>query len=199
MPLNEGGKNDLPCLSDIESGTYKNRYSASQRKTVFGNEIYFWKAKSCHAQTFLYHPSHLVFLQHQPFLRNIVKSCQSNTLNLNRHTLRQLINRHTAPRRLMRKELLINAIHLHETIHSRQEHVDLDNLLNRRASGFENCRQILDAEFCHGGDGRGFESEDFTGGRAGNLARAVDCGGGGYCLGLGHVRHEESRRGWERT
>lgn len=46
---------------------------------------------------------------------------QSNALNLDGHTLRQLRNRHTAARRLMGEEFLIGSIHLREVGHIRQE------------------------------------------------------------------------------
>jgi hypothetical protein len=84
----------------------------------------------------------------------------------------------------MRKELLINTIHLREIIHSRQKHIDLHYSRQIRARGFEDCREVLDAEFGHGGDGRGRESEDGACGVTGDLAGAVDCSGGGYGLRL---------------
>lgn len=84
----------------------------------------------------------------------------------------------------MCEELLIGPIHLHEVIHACQEHIDLNHLRNIGASGFQDGREILDAEFSHLGDGGGRLCEDFAGRCAWDLAGAVDCGGGGYSLGL---------------
>lgn len=62
-----------------------------------------------------------------PFLPllSIPISRQRNTLNLHRHPLRQLMHRHTAPRRLMRKMLPVFAVHLREIIHRGEEYLDL--------------------------------------------------------------------------
>lgn len=46
---------------------------------------------------------------------------KSNALDLNRDTLRQLSNSHTAASRLMSEELLIGSIHLGEVGHISQE------------------------------------------------------------------------------
>ena len=79
----------------------------------------------------------------------------------------------------MRKELLINAIHLRKVIHARQEDVDLDDLADIGACFFEDSGQVLDAEFGHLGDCRGGLREDLARGCAGDLPAAVDCGGSG--------------------
>lgn len=73
---------------------------------------------------FLTSPNH-----HKPL--SLLASCECNTLNLHGHALGQLIDRNAAPRRLMRKELLIDLIHLDEVIHRRQKHIDLDDLAER--------------------------------------------------------------------
>ena len=46
---------------------------------------------------------------------------KSNALNLNRDSLRQLLDSDTAPGRFMRKEFLVDAVHLHEIGHVVQE------------------------------------------------------------------------------
>lgn len=56
---------------------------------------------------------------------------QGNALNLNRHALWQLLNGNTAPGWLVGEELLVRAVHLSEVVHGRDEHVDLDDLLER--------------------------------------------------------------------
>jgi hypothetical protein len=44
------------------------------------------------------------------------------------HTLGQLLHRHTRPGRLVREVLLVNAVHLREVIHGRQERSHLPQL-----------------------------------------------------------------------
>ena len=51
-----------------------------------------------------------------------------NALNLNRHTLGQLLNRNTAARRLVGEVLLVHAVHLGEVGHVVEEDVDLESL-----------------------------------------------------------------------
>lgn len=53
---------------------------------------------------------------------------QSNTLNLNWNTLWQLVNSNTTSSWFMRKDLLIDGIHLSKIFHIHQEHVDLNHL-----------------------------------------------------------------------
>ena len=84
----------------------------------------------------------------------------------------------------MRKELRINTIHLGEIVHASQEHIDLDDFLERRVSFGEDRREVQDAAFGHLGDARGGEREDVARAVTGDLAAAVDCGGGGDGLGL---------------
>lgn len=48
-------------------------------------------------------------------------STQCNALNLHRNALRQLLHCHTAPRRLVREELLVARIHVIEVRHVVQE------------------------------------------------------------------------------
>lgn len=141
-----------------------------------------------------------VQLLHQHLLLlSSATSSKGNALNLNRHALRQLINRNTAPRRLMREKLLIDPIHLHKIIHACQKHIDLDNLFNWGTGGFKDGGQVLDAEFSHGGDGWGREGKDFAAGSAGDLAGAVNCRRSCYCLGLAHVRGDTWGGNAERT
>jgi hypothetical protein len=49
-----------------------------------------------------------------------------NALNLDRHTLGQLLNRNTAARRLVREVLLVHAVHLSKVGHVVKEDVDLE-------------------------------------------------------------------------
>jgi hypothetical protein len=51
-----------------------------------------------------------------------------NALNLHRHALGQLLDGDTAPRRLVRKVLLKDAVHLGEVCHVVEEDVDLSPL-----------------------------------------------------------------------
>lgn len=90
----------------------------------------------------------------------------------------------------MREELLVRAVHLSEVVHSGDEHVDLDDLLERGSSGLENGRQVGDALLGHLGDGVGGQGEDLAGGSAWDLAGAVDGGAGLDGLGV-------RARGWE--
>lgn len=84
----------------------------------------------------------------------------------------------------MLEKSLINTVHLGKTIHCIQENINLDNLFEGGAGGSKDGGEVLDAELGHGGDVRRFESKDFAAWGARDLARAVDCGGSGYCLGL---------------
>lgn len=115
---------------------------------------------------------------------------QGNALNFNGNALWQLLNRNTAPGRLVREELLVGSVHLSEVVHGGDENVNLDNLLERRASSFENSRQVGDALLGHLADVVGSQGEDLAGGRAWNLAGAVDGGAGLDGLGV-------RARGWE--
>lgn len=159
----------------------KNSEMNSQGSSNVVGKYHSWKRNLFHFSTpFLcLHPLSAFFLPGLPpslnatissFPPDSIPSRQSNALNLNRHALRQLINRHTAPRRLMLKELLINTIHLREIIHRRQKDIDFDHLLDRGAGSAEDGGQVLDAELGHRGDGGGFEGQDLAGGPAGDLA-----------------------------
>lgn len=57
----------------------------------------------------------------RPKLNRFSNLLQSNALNLNRHTLGQLVNSNTATSRLVDEELLISSIHLSEVGHVSQE------------------------------------------------------------------------------
>lgn len=110
---------------------------------------------------------------------------QSHTFDLDRDALGQLVNRDAAPGRLVHEELLVHGIHLSEVVHGGQEHVDLDDLVERGPRGREHRAEVLDAQLRHLGDARRGLCEDLAAGRARDLARAIDrvCGTDG--LGLG--------------
>jgi hypothetical protein len=59
--------------------------------------------------------------------------------------------------------LCVNRVHLGEFIHIIDEDVDLDDLVNRRAGGFENGAQVLDALVLFGAIGSGFWQIDRQG------------------------------------
>lgn len=59
-----------------------------------------------------------------PKSSNLLKS---NTLNLNRHTLGQLVNSNTATSRLVHEELLVGGVHFSEVGHISEE--DLNSKL----------------------------------------------------------------------
>lgn len=117
-------------------------------------------------------------------LHNISPLDQGNALNLNRDALWQLLNGNTAPGWLVGEELLVSAVHLSEVVHGRDEHVDLDDLLERGSGGLEDIRQVGDALLGHLGDGVRGLGEDLAGGRAGDLAGAVDGAAGLDGLGV---------------
>jgi hypothetical protein len=120
----------------------------------------------------------------QPSFPQNASSCQRNTLNLNRGPLRQLIYCNTAPRWLVRKPFLISTIHLREIVHARQEHIDFDDFADIASGCFQNGRQVLDAEVGHLANAGGREGENLAGRGARDLAGAVNCLRGSYCLGL---------------
>jgi hypothetical protein len=101
----------------------------------------------------------------RPYLR------QCNTLNLHRHALGQLLNRHTTPRRPMRKVLLIRLVHLLEIRHIRQKHGALDDIRNVAAGLSQDRLDILAAGGGLRGDGARHEGAV---GLAGDLARDED-------------------------
>lgn len=84
----------------------------------------------------------------------------------------------------MSKPLLISPIHFRKVVHARQKHIDFHDLADIASSGFQYRGKILDAQVGHLAYGRGREGQDLAGGCAGDLSRAVDCAGGGDCLGL---------------
>lgn len=81
----------------------------------------------------------------------------------------------------MAEVLLIDAVHLGEVVHGRQEDVDLDDLADVGAGGGEHGLDVGDAALGQLADAAG---EDLTTGRAGDLSGAVDGGGGGDGLGV---------------
>lgn len=85
----------------------------------------------------------------------------------------------------MGEQLLVHAVHLCEVVHARQEHVDLDDLFDRRPRGLEHGGKVLDALLRHLRDAVRRLREDLARGCAGDLPGAVDRVGGGDCLGLG--------------
>lgn len=97
---------------------------------------------------------------------------QSNNLNLNRHTLGQLLNSHTTPSRLMAKMLGVLLIHIREIAHISQKHGNLDNFCDFGSRGGEDCAHVLDAERGLFLEGSGLE--DFAFGVAGNAAGRED-------------------------
>lgn len=56
-----------------------------------------------------------------PRLNRFQNLLQSNALNLNGHTLGQLVNSNTATSRLVNEELLVSSVHLSEVGHISQE------------------------------------------------------------------------------
>lgn len=56
-----------------------------------------------------------------PRLNRFQNLLQSNALNLNGHTLGQLVNSNTATSRLVNEELLVGSVHLSEVGHISQE------------------------------------------------------------------------------
>lgn len=105
----------------------------------------------------------------------------SNTLNLHRHPLGQLLHCHTRPRGLVRKELLIYAVHLSEVRHVVQKDIDLDDLCDVRAGFLEDGDDVIAAGGCFIGDGA-FNEVALVVGR--DLAGDVDLGSCDYGLGL---------------
>ena len=56
---------------------------------------------------------------------NLTPASEGDSLNLDRHALGQLLDRHTGASRLVSEVLLIDRVHLGEVVHSGNEHVDL--------------------------------------------------------------------------
>ena len=56
---------------------------------------------------------------------NSSTSGQGDALNLDRDTFRQLVYSHAGTRRLVREVLFVDAVHLREVVHGRQERRDL--------------------------------------------------------------------------
>lgn len=98
-------------------------------------------------------------------------TCPRNALNLHRHTFRQLLNRDTAPRRLVRKVLLKDAVHLGKVGHVVEKHVDFDDALNLDASFGQDADNVLAALLGLVGDAA-FDQVALCVG--GDLARDVD-------------------------
>lgn len=97
---------------------------------------------------------------------------QSNNLNLNRHTLGQLLNSHTAPSGLVAEVLGVLLIHIRKVTHIGQEDSNLDDLCDFRAGSGEDSADILDAQgglFLEGSD-----FEDLAFGVAGDAAGGED-------------------------
>lgn len=111
-----------------------------------------------------------------------IPSRQSHTLHLHLHPLRQLLNRHTAPRRLrIPKVQLVLPIHFGKVFHIRQEDRHLDHLAQVAAGFFEDLVDVLDAE----GGFVGYRSRGQGAVcQGGQLARDVDCVRGTDSLGV---------------
>lgn len=71
---------------------------------------------------------------------------KSNTLNLNGHVLRQLLNSKARASRLVSKELGVFLVHLIEVGHISEEDRNLEDLLHARASLLDNSLDVLAAE-----------------------------------------------------
>lgn len=111
--------------------------------------------------------------QLKKFFRSIFNGLlQSNNLNLNRHTLGQLLNSHTTPSRLMAKMLGVLLIHIRKVSHISQKHGNLDDFGDFGPRGGEHCAHVLDAEGGHFLEGTRFE--DFAFGVAGDAAGGED-------------------------
>jgi hypothetical protein len=103
------------------------------------------------------------------FLKGLL---QSNNLNLNRHTLGQLLNSHATPSRLVAKVLGVLFIHIRKVTHIGQKDSNLDDLCDFGSGGGEDCAHVLDAESGLFLEGSGFE--DFAFGVAGDAAGSED-------------------------
>ena len=57
---------------------------------------------------------------------NLTPTSEGDSLNLNRHALGQLLDRHAGARRLVSEVLLVDRVHLGEVVHSSNEHIDLE-------------------------------------------------------------------------
>lgn len=68
-----------------------------------------------------------------------------NALNLDRHTLGQLLDGNTAARRLVGEVLLVHAVHLGEVCHVVEEDVDLDDPVHGNTRLGENTLDVLTA------------------------------------------------------
>ena len=56
---------------------------------------------------------------------NLTPTSEGDSLNLNRHALGQLLDRHAGARRLVSEVLLVDRVHLGEVVHGGDEDVDL--------------------------------------------------------------------------
>lgn len=108
----------------------------------------------------------------------------SDALDLDRHTLGQLLNSHAAAGRLVRKVLLEDAVHLRKVRHIVEEDVDLDDLLNRCVRLLQDGDNVLAALrrlVCD------VALDQRAGLVGGDLARHENLGAGDDGLGLGCV------------
>lgn len=114
--------------------------------------------------------------------RSRIPSRQSHTLHLDLHPLRQLLNGHTAPRRLrVPKVQFVFPIHVGEILHIRQEDRHLDHLAQVTAGFFQDLVDVLDAEGGFVGYRSGRQGAVCQGGQ---LAGDVDCVRGTDGLGV---------------
>lgn len=121
---------------------------------------------------------------------------QCNTLDLHIHPLRQLMHRHTTPRRLVAEPLLILGVHLRKIPHVHQEHIHFHHLSNRRSPFFQDRFKILDARTRLVGYAAGYQG---AAGVGGDLSAAIDLRGGADGLGLwGRGKLVGMRRGGEK-
>lgn len=106
---------------------------------------------------------------------------QSNTLNLNRNPLGQLVHSNTATSGLVHKELLIGSVHLRKVGHIGQEDIDLDDLGHLGPGGGQDRLDVVAAGLGLLADGAGHKG---AGGVGRDLAGDEDCAIGADCLGL---------------
>jgi hypothetical protein len=125
--------------------------------------------------------SHPDKLNPSPFHFEIHPLLQSNALNLNKHSLGQLVHGNTAAGRLVHKELLIGSVHLSKVGHIGQEDVDLDNLGHLGTGGGQDGLDVVAAGLGEFADGA---SDEGAGGVGGDLAGDEDLAVGADSLRL---------------
>lgn len=133
------------------------------------------------------------------FIYEILDLLQSDALNLNGHTLGQLVNGNTAASRLVNEELLVGGVHFGEVGHVSKEdlwllvefhhgmemtgltHVDLDDLGHAGSSGGQDGLDVVTADLGLVAD---VTLDQVGGGISGDLAGDEDLAVGADGLGL---------------